>query len=688
MSLARAAPLPVTVATDPHGATIYIDGKEHKAKGKGKLKLKLDKGSHKIRVELPGYRTLEKDIEVSKKQEHFELKLDAAKAQILLRPSADDEARGAQIFIDGAAAGTVPADVDAKPGQHTVEVRKPGFKTYTETVNISGTDSKTVTVALAADAKRGTLVVASPRGQIYVDGQNRGLSPALVENLDEGEHTVEVRESEGAAPIWQQRVQVTAGRQTRVTAAVAAAGGSAKSEGDSSAELAQLRQDYSDLRQSLEDMQRQIGGGATIKPKREANIPIGFRGNAMPGSALPGTVEKDPDFLHALSVNVSATLRYEWLRSADQTDVLQDGNVLWDALRARVRLGATYDQGPIVAGIRLTTGQTTNPTAPFTTLGEAFRAHSIGIDHFYGTVRPLADHDRLSLSFGAMPQPFWRGDRGTVRDEMIWDDDISPEGVAVHVTFFKTKEPKPRIKLDNNLGYFQLYNIQPFRFIGLTGSAYIVGEQLHFAFQPYFNIALAYYDMGNLNVGLRVPSFTPTSAFPATPNFEGESADLLRPGLQRTNNFRSYGINANGFVTDHYRVGNVLVQLDLPLRQLKKLGEPELFLMGNYTRNFGVDQDANGWGITFGIRAGSWESGAFHPLNLWFTWRDVDNDATLATIADSDLCQGTGCRGLEFGANYRIFRHLLGQLSYFDFEGFPLKDFRIQRVLVDVVADF
>ena len=69
-------------------------------------------------------------------------------------------------------------------------------------------------------------------------------------------------------------------------------------------------------------------------------------------------------------------------------------------------------------------------------------------------------------------------------------------------------------------------------------------------------------------------------------------------------------------------------------------------------------------------------------------YRDVDADATLGTLADSDLGGGTAFRGVNVGANFRITHNLLAQLSYWDYKGFPLKDFRWQHVYVDLVADF
>src|SRR5204862_301310 len=99
-----------------------------------------------------------------------------------------------------------------------VEVRKAGFKIYTETVELRPAEVKTLMVTLIAEIRRGTLLVsATGEGLVYVDGQARGTAPQVVE-LDAGEHAIEVRKSDGGEVLWQQRVTALAGQQVRIQA--------------------------------------------------------------------------------------------------------------------------------------------------------------------------------------------------------------------------------------------------------------------------------------------------------------------------------------------------------------------------------------------------------------------------------------------------------------------------------------
>jgi hypothetical protein len=115
---------------------------------------------------------------------------------------------------------------------------------------------------------------------------------------------------------------------------------------------------------------------------------------------------------------------------------------------------------------------------------------------------------------------------------------------------------------------------------------------------------------------------------------------------------------------------------------------PEIFLVGDYVNNLSVDDDNIGYSATIGLRGGGQQGSGVNAFTLWFTYRDVDNDATLATFADSDLGAGTGYKGFEVGGNYRFHRNLLFQVSYFDFKAFPAKDNEVTRVFFDLVATF
>ena len=135
----------------------------------------------------------------------------------------------------------------------------------------------------------------------------------------------------------------------------------------------------------------------------------------------------------------NVVVRYDFTRPEDREDLLLDGNQI-DGLLTRLRFGMTLNDttSTVSGGLRFSAGETPNPASPFVRLGDAFRPVNFNLDQFYIDVRPFADKSRVHGVFGKMPLPFWRGDRGLIRAEMTWDDDVSPVGAVGVVKSLRT----------------------------------------------------------------------------------------------------------------------------------------------------------------------------------------------------------------------------------------------------------
>ena len=218
---ASAATVWVTITSSPPGATVYIDGKERGSQGitSESFRLRLAPGGHQLALELSGYKTLEQTVQIGPRAQRLSFTLERAPARLSIRtPAASDDARDGELFVDGEPKGKVPGDIDVREGSHLIEVRKPGFKVYSENVDVRPAEAKVVMITLKAEIRRGTLLVSAVgEGQVYVDGQARGPAPQVVE-LDEGDHGVEVRKADGGEVLWHQQVKTIAGQQVRVQA--------------------------------------------------------------------------------------------------------------------------------------------------------------------------------------------------------------------------------------------------------------------------------------------------------------------------------------------------------------------------------------------------------------------------------------------------------------------------------------
>jgi hypothetical protein len=217
----------VKVDSSPQQAAVYVENKAAGIAGYTPAELKLEKGDHKLILELPGYKPMETTVTVKPRagQEFkYVLERQARPATLDVRAS-DDSANGATLNIDGAAVGPLPITKDVPSGRHEVVVLREGFTPYREWVDVGEGERRTMVVTLAKKAPdQGTLIVTADieGAEVWVDSQKKDNAPTVIQ-LPVGPHVVEVKK-EGIAP-WRQEVTITAGQQSKVAAGLAAAAG-------------------------------------------------------------------------------------------------------------------------------------------------------------------------------------------------------------------------------------------------------------------------------------------------------------------------------------------------------------------------------------------------------------------------------------------------------------------------------
>lgn len=108
----------VTVTSDPVGAILRIDGE---LKGKTPRKVKLPFGLHTLSLELDGYRTVEKSIDVQSAEPSFPVLMEPSvrSGRVLVAFEGWD---GATLFVDGREVGRLPTAVNLAEGPHTFKV--------------------------------------------------------------------------------------------------------------------------------------------------------------------------------------------------------------------------------------------------------------------------------------------------------------------------------------------------------------------------------------------------------------------------------------------------------------------------------------------------------------------------------------------------------------------------------------
>lgn len=218
----------IHVDSSPQQAIVYWDAgptpapRDYGIAGYTPIDLRLPKGPAKIIIEMRGFKTVERDLDV-RKADSLSITLERAPmpGHLDLRAGGDGSAAGAEVAIDGVVRGTVPNTFDLFAGHHQMEIRKAGFKSFSEWVDISEDEHRTRDLSLErAEQPMGSLLVTSDAGgDVYVDGTKRDTAPAIVNGLPAGDHIVEVRVV-GSQP-WRQSVTVVPGQQTKVAATLA-----------------------------------------------------------------------------------------------------------------------------------------------------------------------------------------------------------------------------------------------------------------------------------------------------------------------------------------------------------------------------------------------------------------------------------------------------------------------------------
>lgn len=123
-SLAVSAPL--------SGATVFLDGRRlglapQRAEG-------LPAGSHRVRVEKPGFQPFEMQVQVLPGREaRVEARLDAESPRLRV----ESDVPGAEVFLDRKAVGTTPVELEVAPGPHRLNVSAEGYEMFAEDLDVT-----------------------------------------------------------------------------------------------------------------------------------------------------------------------------------------------------------------------------------------------------------------------------------------------------------------------------------------------------------------------------------------------------------------------------------------------------------------------------------------------------------------------------------------------------------------------
>jgi len=201
----------VRVLSNVQGAHVFLDGTDM---GAVPVDIKdVKPGEHVIEVKAPKYQTREERVTVNAGSATV-LKLD-------LNPEAKSEAKikvvspvpGADVYIDGASVGKVPAEQEVASGEHFVIVKLDGYKTFEQKLRIEAGQTQTVSAELRAVGK--LRVLSDPPGAtVLINGIPQDQpTPFELNELEVGETVIRV---EMAGMLPQERTLPIVGGKTEV----------------------------------------------------------------------------------------------------------------------------------------------------------------------------------------------------------------------------------------------------------------------------------------------------------------------------------------------------------------------------------------------------------------------------------------------------------------------------------------
>jgi hypothetical protein len=282
------------------------------------------------------------------------------------------------------------------------------------------------------------------------------------------------------------------------------------------------------------------------------------------------------------------------------------------------------------AGIGLSSGggaDGSDPRSRNQTLENEFQAPSLRIDYAYGQYTPIKD---FTVIAGKMKNPIW-----TTKD-LIWDNDIRPDGVAVTYNF----KASDKINFFITPAYFileeekakddpALIAIQP-------GVIWKINDKIN------FKIAGAYYDFRNVKGTDMSLWSSKTNSYVKTTTHAGE-----------WNEKSTYA-----WVYDH---DSTSLETELSVKPDSFIQYASVF--GEYVKS-DADADNTGWlaGFTVGDEKVS-ESGKWQFI---YNYRNLEKDAWVDWMPDSDFYEGqTGIKGSEFELTLGLGKNVTFGIDYY-----------------------
>ena len=329
--------------------------------------------------------------------------------------------------------------------------------------------------------------------------------------------------------------------------------------------------------------------------------------------------------------------------------------------RFRLRLGfTTKPVDPLEIGVRIATGASGDPVSTNQSFTNTFDKKAVFFDMAYAKYSPFKWANFIG---GKMENPFV-----TIPENIVWDGDVTPEGVAMQL-----KSQKPVPILDRWLPVTPFLNAGGFVISELSNDA---GDPALFGFQSGIDVELPWWQA----------IFQPSVAYY---NFSGiKGVTTANVANSPAGNTTITEGASRKFATDY----------DIVAWQ-SKLSIPSLFgqpvnVLADYTFNNEENQtsdEANvddGAGYVAGVEVGK-VTEKFGSWKAYYFRKWLESDAAFGAIADSDFgAGGTNHKGHIFGVQMGLNKWASVGLRYLRTDEIEGTQNRVDTLQADTVVKF
>jgi hypothetical protein len=209
----------VSVTSDPPGAEIFVDQREHGTWGRTPRTLALPAGEHRVWVELPGHRRAESTIVAALGQEvRVALSPERIVGRVRVTSSVPATVRAFDASGQRVGEGTTPIEIVAAPGRVELEVEAEGHRPSRRFVEVVADETQQLPILLEAlPPPTGDLTVTAnvPRAVVSLDGEPLGIAPFVLPELGVGRHELAVDAPDRLG--WRGEIEVRPNERTWLT---------------------------------------------------------------------------------------------------------------------------------------------------------------------------------------------------------------------------------------------------------------------------------------------------------------------------------------------------------------------------------------------------------------------------------------------------------------------------------------